>query len=293
MTRRAIGLLVTLALTCLAAAPLTDAQRPGKQIPRIGYLLHGSPGDAVSLSVHEAFEQGLRDLGWVVGQNIVIEYHYAEGQEERLPELAAELVRLLVDVLVGRIAPAVQAAMHATRTIPIVMAHGGHDPVEAGFVSNLAGPGGDVTGVSLGLGEQFAGKWVGLLKEVAPQVSRLAVLWDPTRPAMRAILKETKRAAQALRLQVRFLEARDAAEVAQALVAMRRVDADALIVMPPAQLGRELRQIGEFTATRRLPAMVQVRAYLHDGLLMSYGPNLSSLYRRGAYYADCILLIRT
>jgi putative ABC transport system substrate-binding protein len=180
MTRRTIGLLVTLALTFLAAAPLTDAQLPGKKIPRIGYLLDGSPGDSVSLSVREAFEQGLRDLGWVVGQQLAIEYRYAKGKEERLPELAAELVRLPVDVIVVRIAPAVQAAMHATRIIPIVMAHGGHDPVEAGFVSNLARPGGNVTGVSMGIGEHFAGKWVGLLKEVAPQVSRLAVLWDPT-----------------------------------------------------------------------------------------------------------------
>jgi putative ABC transport system substrate-binding protein len=147
-----------------------------------------------------------------------------------------------VEVIVVRIAPAVQAAMQATRTIPSVMAHGGHDPVEAGFVSNLARPGGNVTGVSLGFGERFAGKWVGLLKEAAPQVSRAAALWDPTRPAMRAILTETERAAQALRLQVHFLEARDAAEVAQALVAMTRVDADALIGMPSAQLGRELRR---------------------------------------------------
>jgi putative tryptophan/tyrosine transport system substrate-binding protein len=289
MTRRTIGLLVTLALTFLAAAPLTDAQLPGKKIPRIGYLLDGSPGDSVSLSVHEAFEQGLRDLGWVVGQNIAIEYRYAEGKEERFPELAAELVRLPVDVIVVRIAPAVQAAMHVTRTIPIIMAHGGHDPVEAGFVPNLARPGGNVTGLSMGIGEQFAGKWVELLKEAAPQVSRVAVLWDPTRPAMRAILTATERAAQALGLRVHLLEARDPSEVEQALVAMTREEAEAFIVMPSIQILRERRQLGEFAAKSRLPAIIPVSAYLHDGLLMSYGPNMSSLYRRGAYYVDRIL----
>jgi ABC-type uncharacterized transport system substrate-binding protein len=180
MTRRTIGLLVTLALTFLAAAPLTDAQLPGKTIPRISYLLDGSPGDSVSLSVREAFEQGLRDLGWVVGQQLAIEYRYAEGKEERLPELAAELVRLPVDVIVVRIAPAVQAAM-------------------------------------------------------------------------------------------------------------TREDADAFIVMPSILFGRAQRQLGEFAAKRQLPAIITVRAYLHDGLLMSYGPNMSSLYRRGAYYVDRIL----
>ncbi|HEX9868762.1 MAG TPA: ABC transporter substrate-binding protein [Candidatus Tectomicrobia bacterium] len=289
MCHSTVAIIITLTLNLLAAPLCADAQLPGKKIPRIGYLLDGSPMDSVSLSVHEAFEQGLRDLGWVVGQQLAIEYRYAEGKEERLPELAAELVRLPVDVIVVRIAPAVQAAIHATRTIPIVMAHGGHDPVEAGFVPNLAHPGGNVTGVSMGIGEQFAGKWVELLKEVAPQMSRLAVLWDPTRPAMRAILAETERAAQALSLRVHLLEARDPSEVAQALVAMTREGAEALIVMPSIQLSREIRQIGEFTAKRRLPAIVPVKAYLHDGLLMAYGPNMSSLYRRGAYYVDRIL----
>jgi putative ABC transport system substrate-binding protein len=225
----------------------------------------------------------------VVGQQLAIEYRYAEGQEERLPKLAAELVWLPVDVIVVRIAPAVQAAMHATRTIPIIMAHGGHDPVEAGFVPNLARPGGNVTGVSMGIGEQFAGKWVELLKEAAPQVSRVAVLWDPTRPAMRAILAETERATRALGLRVHLLEARDPSEVEQALVAMTREEAEAFIVMPSIQILRERRQLGEFAAKRRLPAIIPVSAYLHDGLLMSYGPNMSSLYRRGAYYVDRIL----
>jgi putative ABC transport system substrate-binding protein len=289
MWHSTVAIIITLTLSLLAAPLCAGAQLPGKKIPRIGYLLDGSPGDSVSLSVHEAFEQGLRDLGWVVGQQLAIEYRYAEGKEERPLELAAELVRLLVDVIVVRIAPAVQAAMHATRTIPIVMAHGGHDPIEAGFVPNLAHPGGNVTGVSMGIGERFAGKWVELLKEAAPQVSRVAVLWDPTRPAMRAILAETERAAQAFSLQVYFLEARDPSEVAQALVAMKREGAEALIVIPSIQLGCELRQIGEFTAKHRLPAIVPVRAYLHDGLLMAYGPNMSSLYRRGAYYVDRIL----
>ncbi len=132
-----------------------------------------------------------------MGQQLAIESRCAAGQEERLPALAAELVRRSVEVSVVRSAPAVQAAMHATRTLPIGMAHGGHDPVAAGFVATLARPGGNVTGVSLGIGEPFAGTWVGRLTDVAPQVSRVAVLWDPTRPARRAILTETACAVQA------------------------------------------------------------------------------------------------
>jgi len=164
----AIRCIVILILSLLMAPLVVAAQQAGK-IPRIGILAPGSSPQPWE----EAFQQGLRELGWVEGQNVAIEYRYTEGKEERLPELAAELVRLQVDVIVARSAPAVQAAKHATRTIPIVMATGGHDPVEAGFVASLARPGGNVTGVSMGVGDQFAGKWVQLLKEAVPQVSRV------------------------------------------------------------------------------------------------------------------------
>jgi putative ABC transport system substrate-binding protein len=199
------------------------------------------------------------------------------------------LVRLQVDVIVARIAPAVRAAMQATSTIPIVMAHGGHDPVEAGFVTSLARPGGNVTGVSMGIGEQFAEKWVELLKEAAPQVSRVAVLWDPTRPAMRAILTATERAAQAVGLRVHLLEARDPSEVEQALVAMQRAETEALIMLPSILFGREHRPGSAFMAQSRLPAIYWDRGFAEAGGLMSYGPDVRALMRRAAYYVDRIL----
>jgi putative ABC transport system substrate-binding protein len=186
-------------------------------------------------------------------------------------------------------APAGRAAMQATNTIPIVMAPGGHDPVGAGFVANLAYPGGNVTGVSMGIGEQFAEKWVELLKEAAPQMSRVAVLWDPTRPAMRAILTATERAARALGLQVHFLEARDPAEVEQALVAMRRAEAEALIMLPSILFGREHRPGSAFMAQSQLPAIYWDRGFAEAGGLMAYGPNVRALMRRAAYYVDRIL----
>jgi putative tryptophan/tyrosine transport system substrate-binding protein len=287
MMRRTIRLLVTFALSILVA-PLFAAAPPGGQpIPRIGYLQDTSP--AVDPHRHDAFLQGLRALGWVEGQNLVIDYRYAHGQDHRLPDLAAELVRLPVDVIVARIAPAVRAATQATSTIPIVMAHGGHDPVEAGFVASLAHPGGNVTGVSMGIGEQFAEKWVELLKEAAPQVSRVAVLWDPTRPAMRAILTATERAARALGLQVPLVEARDPSEVEHALVAMRREEAEALIMLPSILFGREPRPGSAFMAQSQLPAIYWDRKFAEAGGLMAYGPNVRALMRRAAYYVDRIL----
>jgi putative tryptophan/tyrosine transport system substrate-binding protein len=285
--RRTFGLLVIFALGLLGARLCADAQPPGKKIPRIGELEGGSP--SVNLHLREAFQQGLRELGWVEGQNFAFESRYAEGNEERFPELAAELVRLQVDVIVARSAPAVQAATHATRTIPIVMVTGGHDPVEAGFVASLARPGGNVTGVSIGVGDQFAGKWVQLLKEAVPQVSRVIALWDPTRPAMRAILTATERAARALGLRVHLLEARDPSEAEQALVAMRREDAEALIMLPSILFGREHRPGSAFMAQTRLPAIYWDRKFAEAGGLMAYGPNVRVLMRRAAYYVDRIL----
>jgi putative ABC transport system substrate-binding protein len=287
MWRSTAAITITLALSLLAIAPVADAQLPGKKIPRIGYLQDTSP--SVDPHRHEAFLQGLRALGWVEGQNLVIDYRYAHGKEDLLPDLAVELVRLQVDVIVARIAPAVRAAKQATSTIPIVMAHGGHDPVEAGFVASLARPGGNVTGVSMGIGEQFAEKWVELLKEAAPQVSRVAVLWDPNRPAMRAILTATDRAARALGLRVQLLEARDLSEVDQALVAIRREEAEALIVLPSILFGREHRPDSAFMAQSRLPAIYWDRKFAEAGGLMSYGPNVRALMRHAAYYVDRIL----
>jgi putative ABC transport system substrate-binding protein len=282
-----VGIIITLALSILATAPLANAPLPGKQLPRIGEL------DVASRSVNahrrEALLEGLRERGWIEGQNFAIEYRSSEGKDELLPELAAELVRLQVDVIVARNAPATHAAMQATRTIPIVMATGGHDPVEAGFVASLARPGGNVTGVSGGLGHQFSGKWVQLLKEAVPQASRVTVLWDPTRPATGAILREVERTTRSLGLQPHLLEVRDPHELDRVLAVMGREDADMVIVLPSTLAHLARRQIVEVMAERRLPAIYFDRAFADAGGLMSYGPNFPTVFRRAASYVDRIL----
>jgi putative tryptophan/tyrosine transport system substrate-binding protein len=287
MMRRTIKLLVTLALSILVAPLFAAAQPPGKSIPRIGEL------DVTSRSVNvhrrEALLQSLRERGWVEGQNFASEYRSTEGKDALLPELAAELVRLEVDLIVARNAPATQAAMQATRTIPIVMATGGHDPVEAGFVASLAHPGGNVTGVSGGIGHQVSGKWVQLLMEVVPQASRVTALWDPTRPATGAMLREVERTTRSLGLQLHLLEARDSHELDRAFAALTREGADMVIVLPSTLAHIARRQLVEFMAERRLPAIYFDRAFAEAGGLMSYGPNWLALFRRVAAYVDRIL----
>ena len=282
-----VGIIITLALSSLVAALFADAQPLGKKILRIGELDSGSP--SVNPHRREALLQGLRERGWVEGQNLAIEYRSTEGKDELLPEVAAELVRLQVDVIVARNAPAVHAAKQATSTIPIVMATGGHDPVEAGFVASLARPGGNVTGVSAGIGHQVSGKWVQLLEEAVPQASRVTVLWDPTRPAMGAILREIERVTRSLGLHLHLLEARDPHELDQAFAAMAREGADMVIVLPSAQFQLARRRIVEFMAERRLPAIYWDRVFAEAGGLMSYGPNVPAVFRRAASYVDRIL----
>src|SRR5439155_15165293 len=182
--------IVALALSLLWLQLTVAVPQPAK-VPRIGVLYPGSPSAAERLQA--MLLQGLHDLGYVEGQNITFAYRYAEEKPERLPALAAELVGLQVDVIVAGPPEAVQAAKQVTSAIPIVMVTGGPDPVGAGFVTSLARPGGNVTGVSLVFGEEFAGKWVELLKEALPPVSRVAVLWDPTRPMMSASMQEVER----------------------------------------------------------------------------------------------------
>jgi putative tryptophan/tyrosine transport system substrate-binding protein len=287
MTRRTIGFLVTLALALLVAPLFAAAQPPGKPIPRIGEL--DVTSRAVNAYRREALLQGLRDRGWVEGQTFAIEYRSTEGDDALLPSLAAELVRLQVDLIVARNAPATQAAMQATRTIPIVMATGGHDPVEAGFVASLARPGGNVTGVSGGIGHQVSGKWVQLLTEVVPQASRVTALWDPTRPATGAMLREVERTTRSLGLQLHLLEARDSHELDRELAAMVREGADMVIVLPSTLAHLARRQLVEFMAERRLPAIYFDRAFVEAGGLMSYGPNWLALLHRVGAYVDRIL----
>jgi putative ABC transport system substrate-binding protein len=284
MTRRTIGLLVTLALGLLAAPLATEAQQPA-QIRRIGFL---SPA-WFTLHTHnrEAFLQGLRELGWVEGQNIAIEYRYTEGRYDRLPDLAAELVRLKVDVIYAPSAPATQAAKQATTTIPIVMDTLG-DPVQTGFVTGLAQPGGNITGTA-GFALELGGKQLELLKEAVPGVTSVAALANPANPNTPHVLREIERAAQALDVQLRRMDVSDASELDAALAVMARERADALIVLPDPMVFGQRQRIVEWAARSRVPVMYFTREFVEAGGLMTYGPDLASRHRHAATYVDKIL----
>jgi putative ABC transport system substrate-binding protein len=282
---RTVGYLVTLACSLLAAPCTPDAQ-PAEHMPRIGVLISPSPR-AVRANV-EALQQGLHALGYVEGQNIAIEYRSAEGKVERLPELAAELVRLPVDVIVTGGGPGIRAAQHATRTIPIVMA-GTSDPVMQGFVASLARPGGNITGLS-DLSIELPGKRLELLKKTVPQSMHIAVLADPTSPYHAAKMHSLTVAAQALGIQLHVMELRHADALDAAFAAMTHVGANALVVLESSPLLLGLRgRIIDLAASHRLPAIYERKQTVPAGGLMSYGMNIAENWRRAADYLDKIL----
>jgi putative ABC transport system substrate-binding protein len=236
----------------------------------------------------EAFRQGLRDLGYVEGQNLIIEWRWAEGREERLPDLAAELVRLQVEVIVVGGVTAIRAVQHATSTIPIVMA-ANYDPVGEGFIASLARPGGNITGLSW-LGAELPGKRLELLKETLPQSTRIAVLGNPANAAHDSWLHSLSAAARALGLHLHVVELHRADELDSAFAAITSAGADALIVLSdPALIDGLYGRIVDLAAKSRLPAMYDWRAYVDAGGLMSYGPSMPDMQRRAASYVDKIL----
>ena len=259
-----------------------------RKMPVAGFLNGGSPG---GYKVYvTGFLNGLRDSGYVEGKNVILEYRYAEGSQERFPDLAAELVRLQVDVIVAGGTAAIRAAQHATRTIPIVMAAAGDDPVRQGFVASLAHPGGNITGLSF-LGEELPGKRLELLKETVPQSTRIAVLVNPAYPAYATTMHNLTGAARALGLQLHVVEVRSADELDTAFAAMTRAGADAVIVIEDAVLlnsGRG-RVVADLAATHRLPVMYGWKDWVVAGCLMSYGPSPLDTYRRAATYVDKLL----
>jgi ABC-type uncharacterized transport system substrate-binding protein len=270
-----------------AAMPLAArAQQPGR-VPRIGYL---SPVDrrAGFVARDDAFQQGLRELGYVDGANIIIEYRFAEGRFDRLPALATELVQLKVDVIVAVVTQASLAARDATKTIPVVMA-GVSDPVGSGLIANLARPGGNVTGTSSQTAE-VVGKSLEFLKEAVPQISRVAVLWNPANAVFQAqMLKEAETAAAALRLQLKALGARSADELAPAFAAMTQEHTDALLVLNDPILILHHTRIIDLALKRGLPAIYGTKESAAAGGLMTYGPNIEGQFRRAASYVDRIL----
>jgi ABC-type uncharacterized transport system substrate-binding protein len=283
MTCRTLGLLVTLALGVLTAPLIAEAQPP-THVHRIGYLL-GTTREQEPLL--EVFLEAMRALGYVEGQNLVIEYRAAEGQYERLPALAAELVQLKVDVLLAVNTPGALAAKQATMTIPIVMLGVG-DPVGSGLVASLARPGGNVTGVA-SLQTDLVGKELEFLKAVRPTVSRVAVLWNPANPAHARHVRAAEVAAQALGVQLHLVEARDPEAFDGAFAAMTSAHAGALLVLGDALVFEHRKRLAELAVTSRLPTMHNLRPYVEAGGLMAYGPSTLELRRRAAVYVDKIL----
>ena len=268
----------------VAAAPLAAGAQPrAGKLSRIGVLMNLYPPDA---DPPRALRQGLRDLGYVEGQNLVIDWRYQLGQADRLPTLAAELVRLKPDVIVADVTVAIRAAMQATSTIPIVMASSA-DAVGIGLVTNLQRPEGNVTGVTMMLAEMST-KRLQLLKEVVPKVSRVAVLWHPALPWHQAMLKEVEAAAPSLQLQPIAIAVRSRDDFGNAFAELASARVNALFVSetmtPTAQ-----RQLVDFAAKTRLPTMFMNRDYVAAGGLVSYAPNFPEMYRHAAAYVDKIL----
>jgi putative tryptophan/tyrosine transport system substrate-binding protein len=280
-----VGVIATFTLTLLSAPHASEAQ-PLAKVPRVGMLWFGSPIGGPSPHL-EAFRQGLRELGYTEGQNIVIESRHAAMRPALLPDLAANLVLSKVDVIVAAGDPAIHAARHATSTIPIVMVAGA-DPVGSGLVTSLARPGRNLTGLSA-LSPELSGKRLQLLTEAIPRVSRMAVFWNPADPAKALELREIQATGQALGVQLQLLEVRGPEDFESAFAAMARDRAEALIILgDPLTLSHRMR-IVDLAAKSRLPGIYDVQEFVEAGGLMAYGPSLPDLFRRAAAYVDKIL----
>ena len=274
---------VVLAGALLGEPGATEAQAPGK-VHRIGVLALSSPPSSPHV---EAFRQGLREQGYEEGRNLALEYRYPAGRADRLPAMAGELVGLGVDVIVTQSNVAALAAKRATSTIPIVMAVAG-DPVKAGVVASLARPGGNVTGLTLTQTDLIA-KRLQLLKEAAPDVSLVAVIWNPTDPPNADYLRETEAAARALGLRLHAVPARSPAELDAAFRAVADLRPNAFFSLPDGMFYDNRRRIAEFAAQHRLPGVFPVREYAEAGGLLSYATSLAASWRRAAGFVDKIL----
>ena len=286
MNRKVILFLLSVSL--LICSNVAEAQQP-KKVPRIGYL---SAADPASESARfEGIRLALRERGYTEGQNIATEYRYAEGKRGQLPELAAELVRLKVDIIVvvgGD--PLIRAAKNATKTIPIVMVGSGADPVEAGYVESLAHPGGNVTGIT-NINRELGGKRLELFKEAVPKVARVAVLYDPVLPgSVREVKEVLPVAARALKLTVQAWEIRDADGFEKVFAALNKQRPDGLYVPASGPLmAANRKRTADFALKSRLPSLYNSRAYVDAGGLMSYNADPAESYRRVAYFMDRIL----
>jgi putative tryptophan/tyrosine transport system substrate-binding protein len=276
---------ITLLGGAMALWPLAAAAQQTAKLPVVGFLTAGSPG--VGTPALPALLEGLRELHWIDGKTVVIEYRYAENRNERLTELAADLVRRKVDVIVtaGTLAPL--AARHATTTIPIVMTSAG-DPLGSGLVAGLAQPGGNVTGLSMMMAD-VSGKRLELIKELVPGLSRVAVLWNSANPYPTVVFKETKDAARTLGIEVQSLEVKGPDDFATVFASAKQRRPDALFTIDDPLILSQPDQIVEFAAANRLPAIYSVPRFAEAGGLMAYGASITDLYYRAATYVDKIL----
>jgi len=282
MTRKPIALILALILAVLAAPLAAEGQQVGK-VYRIGYLSIASGPSPRT----EALRQGLRELGYIEGKNITIEYRFAQEKADRLRGLATELVNLKVDLIVTGGPTATRAAQQATRTLPVVMAWGG-DPVEARFVASLAQPGSNITGLT-SMATELGSKRLGLLKEAVPHISRVAVLWNPSHSEASASFRETEGATRALGLSLESIEVRSAADLEGAFRRAVARHADALtVLLDPVTLLNEAK-VAELAARSRIPSIFYERRFATAGGLMAYGPLDEDLHRRAAGYVDKIL----
>ena len=269
----------------LLAAPLAAEGQQAAKVPRIGFL--GNSTAALEANLVGPFREGLRDLGYVEGRNILIEYRWAEGQYERFPALIAELVVLKVDVIVTAGTPASLAVKKATTSIPLVMVAVG-DPIGVGLVASLARPGGNATGLS-SIAPELEGKRLELLREVVPKLSHIAVLWNPDNPFHAGSLKEARAAAQVLGIKVQPLGVRVSEEFPAAFAAILRERPGALLVLADRLFLHNRARIVDFEAKRRLPGVYPYRELVEAGGLMSFGPSYAGMHRQAAHYVDKIL----
>ncbi|HEY9854092.1 MAG TPA: ABC transporter substrate-binding protein [Stenomitos sp.] len=283
MDRRAFISGITLVI--LAAPLAVEAQEAGK-VWRIGYLDQGSA--ARSGSYVDGLRQGLRDLGWVEGRNIAIEVRFAEGKTDQLARLAAELVRLKMDLIVTSTTPAALAAKHATTTIPVVIGFAA-DPVGSGIVASLAHPGGNITGWTHS-GLELRAKYLELLKEAVPEATRVGVLWNPANPVHRPSLKVIEGAAQRLKVELHLAGVQDPKEIERAVSALVGKGVQALVVFPDGMFQTQTPQVLALAARHRLPALYGLREYAELGGLMAYGANIAEMHRQlSASLVDKIL----
>ena len=277
---RVVAIVITFAFGGTAA----HAQQPTK-LPRIGYLTAGTLS-AQSARI-EAFRQGLRELGYTEGKNLIIEYRQAEGKFDRLPALATELARLKVDIIISGGPTVTRAAKEATTSIPIVMVQDS-DPVGSGFVASLAHPSGNITGLST-LAPELSGKRLEILKEIVPNLSRVAILGDSTEPANAQSLKEIEVAAKAFGFKLQYLDVLSPKDIETSFLAASKARTDAALFLASAVYSPRRKEVAEFAVKNRLPAIYFNSEFVEDGGLMAYGVSFFDLYRRAATYVDKIL----